>query len=271
MANRKSFGRSARIRVYWRKALGAAVICVLVFSISDQSVHATSAAAVMTSASNVFFPSGLQASLEQAIRANDVVAIKRSIAAGAQVNARGKNQATPLMIAVDVQVPDAVEALLELGADPNAKAIDGNSPVSLATESYRAKPHGREVMMAVLNGGGDANARRTDGDPVITRFINDHNVADIKLLKSLGADLDILDRSGRPLITSVAMGQDWDVVWTMIELGAKYDYENGKSMQPLSEALGLAYPAPDSPLYPYKLKVWQLMKDKGLPVKPMKN
>jgi len=60
------------------------------------------------------------------------------------------------------------------------------------------------------------------------------------------------------------------MVWALIELGARYDYENGASRQPLSMSLSLAYPAPDSPLYPYKLKVWQLLKEKGLPVKPMK-
>jgi hypothetical protein len=69
----------------------------------------------------------------------------------------------------------------------------------------------------------------------------------------------------------VALAQDWDGVWCLIELGAGYDYEHGKSTQPLSDALSLKFPGPDSPMYPFKLKVWQLMKDKGLPVKPLRH
>ena len=83
------------------------------------------------------------------------------------------------------------------------------------------------------------------------------------------ANLDILDRTGDPLVTSVAMSQDWDMAWALIELGAAYDYEGGRSRRPLSLALKGRYPAPDSPLYPYKRKVWQLLKDKGLPVPPL--
>jgi hypothetical protein len=102
------------------------------------------------------------------------------------------------------------------------------------------------------------------------RFILDHDAEGLKLMKSLGADLNTPDRAGRPLITNVAMSQDWDMVWALIELGAEVDYENGKSTQPLSKALSLKYPAPDSPLHPYKVKVWQFLKERGLPVQPLK-
>jgi len=219
---------------------------------------------------NKFFAAGPQATLEIAIRANDASAIARALERGADANARGKLDITPLMIAVDAQCPDAVTTLLKAGAVPNAQAVDRSGPVSLAVQSYRAKPHGRDIMVAVFQAGGDPNSRRPDGDPVIFRFIEDHDADDIKLMKALGANLDIRDRGNDPIVTSVAMAQDWDMVWALIELGARYDYENGASRQPLSMSLSLAYPAPDSPLYPYKLKVWQLLKDKGLPVKPMK-
>jgi hypothetical protein len=219
---------------------------------------------------NKFFIAGQQATLEVAIRANDRGGVARTLASGADPNARGKLDITPLMIAVDAQCPDAVNELLKAGAAPNSLAIDRNGPVTLAVQSYRAKPYGRDIMMAIFRAGGDPNSRRPDGDPVIFRFIEDHDVDDVKLMKTLGADLDIRDRGHDPLITSVAMAQDWDMVWALIELGARYDYEYGASRRPISMALSLAYPARDSPLYPYKLKVWQLLKDNGLPVKPMK-
>ena len=219
---------------------------------------------------NQFFATGPQAALEIAIRADDVARMADAIAQGASVNATGKFRITPLMVAVDAQSPRAVQALLKAGALPNARAEDRNGPVSLAVKSCRAKPNGRDIMLAVFASGGDPNTRQPDGDPVIMRFILDRDPAGLQLMKSLGADLDVRDRGGDPLITNVAMSQDWDMVLALIELGAQVDYENGKSTQPLSKALSLRYPGADSPLYPYKLKVWQILKDKGLPVQPLK-
>ncbi len=233
------------------------------------STWANSSTRAMTP-TNRFFSSGPQAALEIAIRADDAGAIARALASGATANAIGDFDITPLMVAVDSQGAHAVEVLLKAGALPNAKARDGNGPVSLAVKSCRAKPNGRAIMLAVFKAGGDPNTRQPDGDPVLMRFILDHDAEGLKLMKSLGADLNILDRAGRPLITNVAMSQDWDMVWALIELGAEIDYENGKSTQPLSKALSLRYPAPDSPLYPYKVKVWQFLRDKGLSVPALK-
>ena len=190
---------------------------LLLILASSQSTSAPNS----MSASNKFFMTEPQASLEAAIRVDDSAGIGRAIAAGADVSARGKQEKTPLMIAVDAQQLASVVALLKAGADPNAKAIDGHSPVSLATESYRAKPNGDNILAAVMHAGGDPNARRPDRDPVVMRFINDDDIDHLRRFKTLGADLDIRDRGDDPLITTVAMGQDWDMVWAMIELGGK--------------------------------------------------
>jgi ankyrin repeat protein len=227
-----------------------------------------SSPAEMTPSSKLF-PSGPQAALEMAIRADDAGGIARALADGAGANAVGKFNVTPLMVAVDAQSPRAINALLKAGALPNALAQDRNGPVSLAVKSVRAAPHGREIMLAIFRAGGDPDTRQPDGDPVVMRFILDHDPAGLKLMKSLGANLDILDRGGDPLITNAAISQDWDMVWALIELGAKVDYEHGKSRQPLSLAFKGQYPAPDSPLYPYKLKAWHFLVDKGIALPPM--
>lgn len=200
--------------------------------------------------SNLFFSSGPQAALEIAIRADDGLGIARAVAQGASVNARGKFDITPLMVAVDAQSLGAVQALLLAGALPNAVAHDGNGPVSLAVRSCRATPHGREIMLSIFRGGGNPDTRQPDGDPVVVRFILDHDSTGLRLMKSLGANLDILDRGGDPLVTKVAMAQDWDMVWALIELGVAVDYEHGRSRQPLSLALKGRYPAADSPCIP---------------------
>jgi hypothetical protein len=225
----------------------------------------------MSSTHPVFFTAGPEAALEEAIRADDTLAIARALANGASINAVSSQGVSPLMIAVDSQKLQAVRTLLQAGANPNFKTIDGRSAVSLATESYAAKPDGRTIMLAVMHGGGDPNTLRPDRDPVIRRFLNDHDLEDVRLFKQLGANLDIIGRGNEPLITSVALAQDWDGVWCLIELVARYDCEHGQSTQPIIDALSLRFPATDSPMYPFKVKVWELMRDKGLPIRPLRH
>lgn len=214
--------------------------------------------------SNYF--TGIEAKLEAAVRADDRAAIAAALASGANVNARGIHNITPLMIAVDRLKRNAVSELLAAGANPNLKADDGASPVSLAVENYRDAP---DIMFAVFKSGGDPNIRRPNDDPVIKRFLNDRNCEFIRHMKALGADLDITTRAGDPIITAASTAGDWDVVWCLIELGAKYDYEK-TSRAPLTRSLAGTFPSFDSPIFPYKQKVWQFFKDHGIPVQPLR-
>ncbi len=253
-----------------RAALAAAL--VLAFASAFPAAHAqasSSTGSIMNSIGNSFFSDGVQHALESAIRLDDAGAISAALAAGAEVDARGLHDVTPLMVAVDRQRPRAVDALLRAGADPNLLAADGSGAVGLAVGNVHAQPAGRRILESVVRAGGHPDTRQPDRDPVIMRFVVDHDCDGLRLMKSLGANLDILDRARDPLITKAAVGNDWDVVWCLIELGARYDYEDGSSRLPLSESLARRTPARDSPLYPYKVKVWQLMKDRGLPVRAL--
>lgn len=218
-----------------------------------------------------FSSSGPQASLDQAVAADDAAGIATALAAGAKVDARGPHGVTPLMAAVDRQRLRSVATLLRSGADPNATADDGASPVSLAVENYRIQPVGQQIMMAVFQAGGRPDTRRPNGDPVLMKFVNLHDCDGVRLMKSLGADLDARDRGGDPVITVAALGMDWDVVWCLIELGARFDYENGGARDPLSLSLRNKAPSRGSPLFAYKEKVWQRLRDAGIAVLPLPN
>jgi uncharacterized protein len=202
--------------------------------------------------------------LQQAIDARDAAGVQAALAAGAAVNGRGLQQVTPLMLAVDRLSLETVTLLLKAGADPNLQADDGHSAVSLAVANYRRAP---EVMKAIFAGGGNPNARRPDDDPVIMRFVNDRNCEYIRYMKSLGADLEVTTRTGDSLVSDTAVSGDWDVTWCLLELGA--NPTSAHSRLPLLQLLAGTFPAPDSPIYPYKLKVWQFMKDRGHPVAPL--
>jgi hypothetical protein len=212
---------------------------------------------------------GAQAALERAIDADDAAAIGVALAAGAHVDARGPHDVTPLMAAVDRQKPRAVDALLHAGADTKLVAADGAGAVSLAVENYRAGPAGPAIMKAVLEAGGDPNTIRPNGDPVIMKFVRARDCDALRLMKRAGANLDAVDRGRDPIITKAAVAMDWDVVWCLIELGARYDYEHGGARLPLSESLANKAPSPSSPIYAYKKKVWQLLKDHGVALSPL--
>jgi ankyrin repeat protein len=222
-------------------------------------------------ATSSFSSSGPQSALDQAVAADDAAGIATALASGAQVDARGLHGVTPLMRAVDRQKLQSVTTLLRAGADPNAIAEDGASAVSLAVENYRIQPNGQQIMKAVFQAGGRPDTRRPNGDPVLMKFINLHDCDGVRLMKSLGADLDAHDRGGDPVITKAAVGMDWDMVWCLIELGARFDYEGGGARQPLSRSLANKAPSRSSPLFAYKERVWQRLRDAGIAVPPLPN
>jgi uncharacterized protein len=88
-------------------------------------------------------------------------------------------------------------------------------------------------------------------------------------MNSFGANLDILTRGDDPIIKDAGLAGDWDVVWCLIQLGARYDYE-ATAREPLSLTLAADFPSSDSPIYPYKKKVWQYLHNHGISLKPLK-
>ena len=207
---------------------------------------------------------GPDAALETAIHGNDRASVAAALRAGANVNARGKQNVTPLMVAVDLGKLVAVTELLAHKANPNDKAVDGASPVSLAVESYKRQP---DIFLAVMKGGGDPNILRPNGDPVIMRFVNDRNCDFIRLMNEFGANLDARSRTKDPLVIGAALAANWDAVLCLINLKASFRYED--SAYALSKLLADRYPGPGSPMYPYKKQVADHLRANGIVVPPM--
>jgi uncharacterized protein len=201
---------------------------------------------------------GPNAALERAIEADNPRAVDAAIAAGADANARGARGLTPLSFAVGTLHRKAAAALIARGADPNRKDDEGDNAVTLAATAYARDP---QLLAMVLDAGGDPNTRFANGAPLITRFGNDYNFAAMTWLHKRGADINI-DDDGQPLIVGYAWSVDWDVVWHLIELGARTD--TPKAREGLVATFGVPEATlPDSPLYPAKVKVWRHLKAQG--------
>lgn len=206
---------------------------------------------------------GPDAALEQAIAADDPKAVQQAVAHGADANARGEHGVTPLEFAVGTRKPAAARMLVSLRADPNLKDVEGDSAVSLAVEVYARDP---SLLSLVLDAGGNPNATRRDGDPVIARFVKERNLAAITFLHQRGASIDAAINQ-QPMVVTAAITSDWDVVRHLLQLGARID--TPKVRDGLMFAFkGPELTPPDSPLYRAKVEVYDYLRAHGLQPTP---
>ena len=73
-------------------------------------------------------------SIHTAAYKGNIEAVKQHLDAGADVNAKGYRERTPLHYAAHGGRNKIVKLLIEEGADVNAKAKDGSTPLDLAIE-----------------------------------------------------------------------------------------------------------------------------------------
>lgn len=209
---------------------------------------------------NMNWFNGKDAALEKAIDRDDPAAVDAALRDGANVNARGRTGATPLMYAIGHFRKNAYRELLQRGADPAQRDDERDNAVTLAASAFGKD---RDYLSLALDRGADPNTLEADDDPILVRFIDERNLGAIDLLKEHGANLDIRDRTKRPAIIGAAIMEYWDVVWHLLQLGARYDYKD----QPITMETAFRSPEvtpPDSPLWPYKVKSWKFLRDHGM-------
>jgi ankyrin repeat protein len=185
--------------------------------------------------------------LFQAIRNNDLAALKVPLAPGADVNSRDKRDNTLLMQAAAFGSPEAVKLLLERGADVNAANAFDNTALILGANDP-------EKAVVLVNKGADVNARtkqgRTalmiaaacDGCSQTVRLLIGkaadlqgstavHGAAgsdldSLRLLLASGADPDASDKAGDTPLQAAAGHCNADAVKLLLSKGAKVDAKN---------------------------------------------
>lgn len=198
--------------------------------------------------------------LQEAIDSDSPAAVAATVRAGASVNAKGLRGVTPLEYAICHFRKNAYAELLRQHANTAQRDDEGDNAMTLATNAF-AKD--RDYLLLALRAGGDSNTLRPDKDPIIIRFINDRNVEAIRLMKQNGADIDIRGRTNRPLIITAGLMEYWDVVWCLLELGARFDYEGEPiTMERIFKPSDST--PPDSPLWPFKVKSWKFLREHGV-------
>ena len=87
--------------------------------------------------------------------------VQAAIAKGANVKAKGDNDATPLLLAAqNNNNPEVIKVLVNAGADLNAKDTNGCTPLVGNLENTKPNP---AVILALVTAGADTNAGDNNG------------------------------------------------------------------------------------------------------------
>jgi hypothetical protein len=118
-------------------------------------------------ASLVAYPASANNELIEAARRGDTAVVQALLDKGADVNARTTDGTTALIAATRGGHGAVIKVLLDKGADVNAKRMDGVTALMVAAESGYT-----HIVRALLEKGADANAKRTStpGPPVSGRW-----------------------------------------------------------------------------------------------------
>lgn len=171
-----------------------------------------------------FFKPGPERELVEAIERNDAAAVS-TLARRANVNGRGMQEMTPLILALRElrhapQRHEVLAALLAAGADPNLGTAH-EMPLEMAAQLRRTA--GIEPMRMLLDAGADPNRPTASGEPVWFTVVGSGlDTSALELMLSHGADLGMLTAKGETALTRAALVRNWKAALFLLERGADW-------------------------------------------------
>lgn len=177
-----------------------------------------------------FFEDAKVIALCKAIEASDLKEMERLIKAGADVNAKGKGNMTPLLWAYPDNKPGRFKLLLEKGADPNVfieNYLDVPGSIFLPGDSVTrltAKSVFPEHFELVLNHGGDVNlVNPQTKECLLSTVIQEAGGKTrerVKMLIDRGVDVNNMSNGIPPIITAASFFGQYKLATTLLEAGA---------------------------------------------------
>jgi ankyrin repeat protein len=177
----------------------------------------------------------------KAIEADDLAEIDRLVAAGANVNAKGKGNMTPLLWAYPDGKVERFTRLLEHGADPNVVIeSDFNTRQTMragdSVTHLACRDTFDEYFEAVFDHGGDSNLVRkdrifADDTPLFSVIVGraTNKKERLKLLIDKGANLDHMNGIWTtPTMNALGKGR-YDIALMLLEAGADHMIYRPKS------------------------------------------
>jgi ankyrin repeat protein len=178
---------------------------------------------------------GPDTTLLAAVSKGDVAAVRALVQQGADVNARQPDGTTPLHWATQIDDLAKATLLVKAGAKPNVVNRFGASPLSLAAASGNA-----EMLTLLLDAGADiaqAEAGLTDGQSLLMLAARTGNVPALTTLVKRGVDVNAVEtRTGSSALMWAAVGNRRDAVRYLLEAGAEVDARSKQTSYPHTAA-----------------------------------
>ncbi|MES2635531.1 MAG: hypothetical protein V4669_21360 [Pseudomonadota bacterium] len=190
-----------------------------------------------------YFGDTKEARLARAAAEGKVADVRRWVAEGANVNAYGQQNMTPLMWAFSGRNEAGMRALLEAGADPNQRIGPKKDlhPVWIAAGLDPEQP---EILKVLLDFKGDPNAPLPDDAFYAPLTLAANKLSYVKLLVQAGADINTSNEIGVPTLFSSVGIQKYDIVL--------YALDNGfnRNLPLLAWMIASHAPTPELPAIP---------------------
>lgn len=180
---------------------------------------------------NIWVPL-LGGDFHRAVEDNDISQLTQliNIMPGA-INAPDSNSMTPLNLAAQLGRTEAVNLLLESGADFSVGDQDNSVPLH-----YAALGGHIETMQLLLDGGASIDVQDRNGNTTLIHAIASRNFDAALWLIERGADIEIANRAGdTPLHWAVAR-QNKELVLHLLDRGANINLRTSEGNTPLGYA-----------------------------------
>lgn len=172
--------------------------------------------------------------LSLAVEAMPESAIERLLALGADANARDSNGDTALTVLAWARRSDARELapmLIRAGADPARAARDGSTPMGIARMT------GQTELAELLDWPAGAHPGQVLDGRAVAAAGKRGDLATLDRLLSLGLDVDAIDEHGATaLLHAVGTGQ-LELCKALVERGADLNLTTAKGVSPLAAAI----------------------------------
>jgi len=174
----------------------------------------------------------------EAIKNNDLPALRKAIKDGADVNSRDAlDNSTPLFDACEHDSIGAIHILIKNGADVNARDRYEETPFFKVCEGGHM-----DTARLLLEKGADVNVGNRFGYTSLHSISIDwtqNPVSRIHFLVSHGADIDVKDRDGNTPLHWACFHSRPDTARLLLENGADPGISNNSAFTPLDAAMDI--------------------------------
>jgi len=185
---------------------------------------------------HIAFANGVDDPIFSAVERNRLDDVQALIDSGANVNARNGDNASPLLIAADRGNIAVVHLLLQHGA-----AINYQCPKHMPALHTAVDRSNFDLIRYLIKSGADVNLQTPQGYTAMHVAVINNRWGEAEVLMEVGANTEIKDQSGMTPLHFAVANRKIEVVRSMLTLGASTDAKNQKGETVMEAALAIGW------------------------------